>query len=314
MKDGSLVVLSLQPQDKKGTKSHGAQDTPDETYVLTVFDKDDTIGRPYQIAVKERVLQDLAITEGDHGSILCEGLFGDPGSTRMRGTVFMRFDKSTGGMEAQKFYDLPTDLLTKGMSEKAREKVERAGDAPEFPAFEVRHVANLGDGTSLLVAEEYYSYEVTIRGQTAGGYDKTRFNSVFHNDDLIVVKFDADGNVIWSNKVIKTQHTTDADSDLSGVLVHVKGNRTFLLFNDHVANLSLKPGDHYKAYIPYGPESMTTLVTIEPDGQVLREALFGPDMLGYSFDLLRREHLPDGRLFIQAKDRSGQRFGMVTFK
>ncbi|MFT3885514.1 MAG: hypothetical protein QM724_08815 [Flavobacteriales bacterium] len=133
-------------------------------------------------------------------------------------------------------------------------------------------------------------------------------------NDMIVVNVNPQGNIEWSVKVPKRQLTANDGGYYSSYALEVKGSNIYLIFNDTGENLFLKKGDKVKQFDLKGRDALVTIVTIDRDGNMSREALFTPDRREAILRPKDCVELENEQMLIYATRKKEYRFGMVTFK
>ena len=74
--------------------------------------------------------------------------------------------------------------------------------------------------------------------------EKIYFKTYLHSDEIVVSKFDIEGRLIWQTLVPKLQLRDD--DEYSGYRSIVRGNKLYLLYNDHPKNINISDPDEMK--------------------------------------------------------------------
>jgi hypothetical protein len=98
-------------------------------------------------------------------------------------------------------------------------KAERMNDKKrELSSFYVDYVIRDNEGNAFLLAEEFYTTQTYVpSGMNGAGYWVT----TFHYDDILILKFDKDGNVNWGRSVFKRAVTPSYNAFLKNNELHI---------------------------------------------------------------------------------------------
>ncbi|MBL8000828.1 MAG: hypothetical protein JNL05_02595 [Flavobacteriales bacterium] len=315
--DGSVVCVGVKyasPRERRELKRSGG--VPYDYHVL-VYWKGQAAPVDETIKVEGKFLQDLTLSLGKDGDILCAGFYSDKGSWSIRGTFFLRIDRVTKSIVHQSFKEFDKEFITAYMTEKekgkAERKAERKGEEVEMMEYDVRDIIRREDGGALVLAEQYYWWVETVRTTNANGTVSTRVMYHYVYNDIIVVNIAPGGDIEWAAKVPKRQHSINDAGYNSSFAANLKGGKVHLIFNDSGSNLFLKEGDRVAQFEVTGKDALVTLVTVDEDGITHREALFSPERRDAKVCPKDCVQLVDGRTFLYASRKKEYRFGMVTF-
>lgn len=120
-------------------------------------------------------------------SIQLYGFYSNKSSFHIKGGCFFKFDLNSLLPLDKKKEVLPKELFASIHGDKQVEKKE----IKELKNFYLNHVLNDTFDNTYLVAEEFF----VTRGQNG--------IPVEHYNDILVLKFDVKGNLVWANNVIK---------------------------------------------------------------------------------------------------------------
>jgi len=98
------------------------------------------------------------------------------------------------------YYEFPLADLQKFESARTKRKMEKKDDY-EAPNLVVRNIVIEGDGSVMMILEEYY--KVVYRTYDSRG--QTRTNTTFYYEDIIAGKINAAGQFEWLRKIPKKQ-------------------------------------------------------------------------------------------------------------
>ena len=124
------------------------------------------------------------------------GFYSEKRVGRIKGGCNFIIDTKGFGVKSNKTYTLPLEVFEDLYGEKRAEKKEEKGQ--ELSKFYVDYVLQDTEGNTYVLAEKFYITETYIHNQT-GGYVQT----VYHYDDLLILKFDTSGDLSWGRSVYK---------------------------------------------------------------------------------------------------------------
>ncbi|HRO98277.1 MAG TPA: hypothetical protein PLN54_02460 [Flavobacteriales bacterium] len=317
--DGTRYMWVRKHPEKREKKDRKREGKPTYDMVLAVYENG--VGKPklYPIETGDRFLQDLRMTlVEDKNEIICAGFYGIKGAWTVRGAYVLRLDRSTKAVKHESYKEFDRDFITAFMTEKeekkATKRAERKGEELELYEYDLDEIVLREDGGMVLVGEQYYMYTTTVctTNQNGGQTCRTVFHYIYN--DIIAVSTDAQGNITWAVKIPKRQHTTNDGGYYSSYALAVKGEKMYFVFNDSGKNLFLTPGQKVEQFDLRGKEALITLVTVDIDGRVTREALLAPEKRDAILRPKSCVQTDDARMFIYAQRKKEYRFGTITFQ
>lgn len=315
--DGSVILVGKKYAEKAEARELRKDERPTYTYMLLTYDGTGD-AQSTTIEAGDKFLQDLTITIPDEGDILCGGFYGKKGSLNQSGAFYMRLDRKTKAIQHQSYKEFSKEFITQYMTEKEEEKAskkaERKGEEVELIMYDLDNLVLREDGGVIMVGEQFNTYTTTVCTPTQNGGQTCRTVVHFVFNDIVVVNVDPSGNIEWATKIPKRQHTTNDGGYFSSYAMTVKDDKMYFIFNDSGKNLFLKPGDKIAPFKLTGKEALITLVTVESDGSVHREALLSPEKGETITRPKACVQTPDDQLFMFATRRDDYRFGLVTFE
>lgn len=143
------------------------------------------------------------------------GFYSDQKAGRIKGTLI--FDVATDAMTItkQNAFRLPEavykDLYTESKAKKKKEK------AAELSSYYVDYVIEDDNGNTYLLAEEFFITTVYVSNGMGGGYVQT----VYHYNNVLVIKINADGQLEWGRSVFKRATAPSYSAFLKDGQLHV---------------------------------------------------------------------------------------------
>ncbi|MBS1546984.1 MAG: hypothetical protein JST38_07290 [Bacteroidetes bacterium] len=316
--DGSVIVLGVKYAAKQEKRDLKRANKSTYEYHLLVYSGDSPTPQDNPITVSDKFLQDMTLSMGKDGDIICAGLYGNKNSFNVGGAFFLRLDRATKQVTHSSFKDFSDDFITMYMSEKqaekAKKKADRKGEELEMPEYTLHDIIRREDGGAVLLAEQYYVVVSTYTYSTGNGGTATQTIYNYYYNDVLVINIDPEGNIEWANKVPKHQVTSNDGGMYSSFAVDVKGSNIYLVFNDTGENLFLKPGDKVKQFSLTGKDALVVLATIDSEGNTTREALFSPERRDVILRPKDCVELKDENMFIYASRKKDYRYGLIEFK
>lgn len=315
--DGSVVCVGVKYAIKQERRERKREGQVPYDYHVLVYWKGQEKPVDETLNVKDKFLQDLTLTLGTEGDVLCAGFYSDKGTWSIRGTFFLRIDRVTKTIVHQSFKEFDKDFIVAYMTEKEERKAERNADRKgqevEMMEYDMREIIRREDGGALVVAEQYYMWVEVIRTTQPNGASTTSYRYHYVYNDIIVVNINPSGDIEWAAKVPKRQHSVNDGGYYSSYAMNVKDGKIYLIYNDTGENLFLKQGDKVQQFEITGKDALVTLSTIDEDGITHREALFSPEKRDAKVCPKDCLQLADDRMFLYASRKKEYRFGLVTF-
>lgn len=317
--DGSVVMLGVKYTSKAEARERKRDGQSTYDYTFVVFKNGDTAPAINSIDVAGKFLQDMTVSLGKSGDIVCAGLYSEKGTRGIKGPFYMTLDRNSKAVKTQSFGEFSKDFVTAYMTEKEEKRAEKKASKKGEDLgiewdYDLREIIHREDGGAILMAEQYYMYAVTTCTSSPNGGRTCTTTYHYIYNDIIAVNIDPKGNIEWSAKVPKRQHSVNDGGYYSSYGIEVKGDKIYLIFNDTGENLFLKPGDKIRQFELKGKDALVTIATIDGDGNTKREALFTPERREAILRPKDCTQLEDDRMFIYASRKKEYRFGMITFQ
>lgn len=318
--DGSVLMMGVRYTVKSERRERKRADQSIYDYHMLVYHAGGQDPQDHLISVKDKFLQDMTISlDTAGGDIICAGFYSDKGTRGIKGPYYLTLDRSTKAIKHESYGVFDRDFITMYMTGKEEKKADKKAKKDDKDLgiewdYDLRDIIRRDDGGALLMAEEYYMYTVTTCSSSPNGGRTCTTTYHYIYNDIIAVSIDPQGNIEWSAKVPKRQHSVNDGGRYSSYALEVKGDRLYLIFDDTGENLFLKPGDKVKPFELTGKDALVVLVTIDGDGHVSREALFNAEKREAILRPKDCVQLQDDRMFIYASRKKGYRYGMVTFQ
>ena len=256
--DGNVYLMASM------NKSKEERNYKEQKYNTKVFGYfTDGQSKEYDIKIPNKFLTEMTFSLDKKRDLIIAGFFADDRRLRSSGTFFLRLDHESKKVISQGVKDFSKEFLEMFMS-KTKAKSENAGIANmSLDKLIVRE-----DGGAVLVAEQAYTYVV---------YSQTKYGTtrIYHyiNNDIVFVNINPDGTIQWVSRVPKKQHTVNDGAAYSSYSVSVMQDKIYLIYNDHVKNISKEDPKKFKQ-MRKPQKAVTMLVAMDNTGKFERKALF----------------------------------------
>lgn len=265
---GNAYVLGLVYKEKRKDKRKGQ---PNYSYeILACRDKGNVI-KQYPVSLDDRFLTDMQIEILDTQNIICAGFYSEKGKMSIRGSYFLRVDASSAEIVHKSFKEFDIDFITQNMGNREARKAKRQ-EEPELFQFDLDKLLIGKDGSAILVGEQYFVETVTTTMRMAGGGMTTQTNYHYYYNDIILVKFSPSGDILWTQKIPKTQHTANDGGFYSSYCLVLAKGRIGFVFNDNPKNLEAEKNEKASNYRPR--KSVVVFVSVDQSGGMNKQPIF----------------------------------------
>jgi hypothetical protein len=231
--DGDVYVVGKLYKDRVKDRKNGK---PNYKYQMLRFTAGSTKPEIIDIALDKKFITDLKVTLLDNGDYVCAGFYSNEGTGSIGGVYYMTVDGKTNTPIMRSTKDFSLDFLTEGMTDRQKKRAERRaknGDAPELNQIKFREIIRRDDGGCVLIGEQYY----IIVSQYTDSQGRTRTTYTYYHDDVIVTSISPKGDIEWSSKVPKNQHSSGRPGIFNSYVSVVAGNKIHIIFNDDIDNI-----------------------------------------------------------------------------
>jgi hypothetical protein len=163
-------------------------------FILNKITKDKST--PLKVTLENEYIQSLVFSKvKDQLHLL--GFYSEKNVGRIKGGCDFIVETNSLAIAGKKKYELPQkvydDLYNYRASKRKKKKKK------ELSNFSVDYVLNDDEGNTFLIAEEFYITQTYIATGNFGGY----WTTTFHYDDVLILKFDASGQLGWGRSIFK---------------------------------------------------------------------------------------------------------------
>lgn len=271
-KGNAFYLIKVYDGPRKEKKEDGS---PNYHYeLLRIAAGSSTVEVLPALALTKPYVRDIYIEEDKEGTISCKGFFSnDPDMRTSDGFFLTHIDSSRNSInENIEYTDFPSEML----EQLARMRDKRSsgsgiGDRPEWSKLRIRNVISNEDGSLIISGEEYYTYDTQHTRYRFKHYETYTITHYVYND-MVVMKKDAEGKIVWWHRIPKTQYGTRGLGGMSFSLF-VRDNSVYLFYLDNDKNKDL-PADQVPAMHMDGMGGILSYAKIDQEGRLTKKQLF----------------------------------------
>lgn len=150
------------------------------------------------------------------GKLNILGFYSDEKAGRIKGGCNFSIDVNNLGVLNKKHTELPKQVYEDLFREAKAERLDKK--KKELKAYYVDYVFPDSQGNVYLLAEEFY---VTTTYVMTGPNGAGHYQTVYHYDDILVLKFDANGEISWGRSIFKKSTSPSYNAFLKNDELHV---------------------------------------------------------------------------------------------
>lgn len=300
---GNVYILATISKDQSAMSLRERRKTPTYFHSALVYDPVKNELSEYEIKLDPKFISDITMAVTDSGDIVLSGFYSNKNSSDIAGTFYMKIDKATKKVVSEGSMDFSADFLVQFMS------AGRAAKKKELYNYNLRYLVQREDGGAVLVAEQYYEYEVCTTDPRTGATTCTYY---YYYNDIIVVSIDPSGKIQWARKIPKLQVSHGDGGYYLSFAFHVTDNTLYFMFNDNTKNLNVPTGGSYK-YMSNLKKSVAVLVSMDMKGDQVRQPMFRSEDLKTYLRPKLYMTVSDKRLFLYGQRRTMYKLAEVKF-
>ena len=164
--------------------------------------------------LKDEHIQSLSISQTNDQLHLL-GFYSELNVGRIKGGCDFVIDTNNFSVKTKKAQALPKQVyedLYGYRTAKRKNKKKK-----ELRNFYIDYVLTDSQGGTFLIAEEFYITQTYIKTGTTGGYWQT----VYHYDDILILKFSTNGDLAWGRSVFKRSNEPSYNAFLKDDQLHI---------------------------------------------------------------------------------------------
>lgn len=208
--DGTVYTLGKLYKDGKSDKKKGVTNYQFILNKIQANKEPETL----HINLEEEFITNLSINNRNNKLYLL-GFYSEKKSGLMKGGSNFVVDKEKLAIVSKKLYELPLEVY-EGIygDEKGEKKKEKN---KELANFSIDYVLEDSKENTYLLAEKFYITTRYMSTGMGGGVPVT----TYHYDDIIIFKFDKNGNLAWGRSIYKKANSPSYNAFLKDNQLHV---------------------------------------------------------------------------------------------
>jgi len=273
------------------------------------------------VSLGDRIVNSFTFKIDNEGSFIISGLMGKE-KGGISGCFYAKYNSSLKE-EAINFVDFEEDFITQDWSDKSKEKLEKQnkknenkgeeGRNPNLYNYKIRDLIVKPDGTSTLLAEQYYVREVTRTYTTSNGGTRTETTYYYYYKDIIALNFDENGDLVWKTVIDKYQMSTNDGGYYSSFFTILDGNDINIIYNDRESNAADTEGMTNAQIKALRRTTVGVRVLLNEEGGQAKEKLFEFEEGGLKLVPKVCESAGDQIGFLYARSNKGDKIGIVEW-
>lgn len=186
--------------------------------------------------------------------LYCLGFYADRKDNRYNGIAYYRLDHKNLTIHSERFNPFSTQFMT--------DKFGREDDkAIKNLVFKGMHFTD--DGHILFNAEEYFTTRSTQSNSSGGRVMVTRY----HHNDIVSVKMDMEGRLIWARNINKTE-VTQGDDAYASYTPYTKDGITYFFISTSAEQPQQITGQRIMFKQGYSRNRNVFMITLDEKGDM----------------------------------------------
>ncbi len=241
-------------------REKGSKEVDNYTYKIYGYTKESGEAIEYGFDITGTYLNSMTF-QVKNKVIYCSGFWGKKNSRDISGVYSIRLDAVSGKELVEDVYEFSDEFVAEFYTDKEVAKADKKGKELEVKTIVLDYFKIQDDGSAYVVGEQFYTYQVCYTTQSG-----TRCVTYYVHNDIVVTKIDANGVILWSNKIPKKSQQANGTGHLSYHLFQ-KGQDLYFVYYDHQDNFELSDPKKYDR-VPYFTKKTDLVCTkINADGE-----------------------------------------------
>lgn len=267
-KDGKVYLLAKIYEEGKAEKG-----AINYKFEMLVYSEDEDEEERFDVTLNDKHLSDVTFERLDNGDFNVIGFYADKGGIQ-DGVFNLLIDGESYSVSNEETVEFPTDFIVQHSSEKTKKKAakkEAKGKAVALYSYDIDDLIENPDGTVTMIGEQYRFYQVC----TTDANGNTTCTNHYVYGNIIIVKFNTDGEVEWMELIPKLQHTTNDGGYYSGyALTTLPTGDLRMVFNDNPKNNYYDQNGKYYEWRRKKNKTDIIMYEVNLEGRVKRYTLF----------------------------------------
>ncbi len=249
-----------------------------------------------KINLKDKFIIDLGFFEGKNDEIVIAGYFGKDYRAGTDGVFMFKLDEN-GAVSDEVSYEVPVDVMSMYMSERAQEKMQKKDDKGNvsMPNMVLREIVFSNDGSLTIIGEKYYV--VSHYNSKTGQWTYT-----YHYQEILMTRVNGNGELAWMKKLPKRQSGGAGRGGMSYFLMNGKDSQ-YVLFLDNVKNMEIGINDYPAGHSDGRGGYLTGFKVDDATGDLTKISIFNTadvnEMSLYQFNTGRIVELSDNEFAVE---------------
>jgi len=310
---GDVYILGKRYKDDKKKWKIDAE--PPIHHIISYSNKGTKV-KDFELELTNKYINEISFLVDQNDNLISFGFYGAENNSGIKGVFYMSINGESKKIMKSSFKEFTEDFIIQGWSEravkKAKKKEEKKGKEPQMYKYDLRNVIIDQNGGITVLAEQYYVHVVSHTYTDSNGNTHTTYTYHYHYNDIIAISINIEGNIEWTTKIEKSQHSVNDGGRVSSFAVKVENNNIYLIYNersrDFFEDEDKKPkGKDKKVYL-------TLLVTLDPKGEYTKEILLNnKEENSYTVSKLCGD-INEKEFLIYNMSKKEQKFGSMTIK
>lgn len=273
------------------------------------------------VSFPDRKIKNFTFKTNDDGSLTVSGLTGEE-EGGVTGCFIAKYDADLTEI-AINLTDFEEEFLTQGWSEKSLEKLDKLNEKeekkgkeqtkPTFFNYEIRELIVKPDGTTTLLAEQYYIKVVTRTSTNSNGVQTVSYTYYYYYNDIIALNFDKNGELLWKTVIEKYQSSVNDEGYYSSFFTILQGNDINIIYNEQASNMAETENMSDAEKKKLRRNVVGKRVLLSADGEQSSDKIFEFEDGGLRLVPKVCGPIDENTAFIYARAVSGDKIGLIEW-
>jgi len=224
--NGRVYLLVKIRYDKDEPAGEGG---PPFRYSLVTFAGDTSTVEDYELSLGNKIISDIDMYVADSGMVICSGFYSNRGLSQAAGTFFLKVNRNEKKTEEKILNEFDSEFASSFLES------SRIKGQVELTDFKLDYFVKFKDGSFGLVAEQFLIDQICYQDFRTG---MINCNYFYYYNNIIVIRMDSDGEVIWAADIPKYQESSNDAGNFSSYAFGFDGQSLHFVFNDNPKNLT----------------------------------------------------------------------------
>ena len=196
-------------------------------YFIHLVTKDGLV-KNHKLKLKDNYFAKIRLKISKNGDLICAGFYSQTGYN-YDGIFYVTLNSQNFSIGDQDLKKFDLDFITDGIGPILAARVRKSaskGKSVGFRHLDLRELI-LDDGGAILVAEQAYIFQSSSTDFNGNAQLQTHY----HYNDIFIFRMDPQGNLLWTNRIKKKQHTVNDKGTLSSYFLYKNENNLNFMFN-----------------------------------------------------------------------------------